>query len=203
MHYGLHGSACRLLNARTMRARPHVAVGALALATVLSLARAPRAEGPRVVERVVAVVDGQPILASELRRRAAPHERALGRRELPAWRLAELRRVLLRETLRRLVEERLILGDARARHTSVSDDEIERAFDAIAAQNGLDRTELEASLEVHGWTRAEYRRELSAQVLEGKLLAERVRGRGDWKREREEWLKELRRRAWIEVFLAP
>ena len=185
-----------------MRSRPRFAVGTLALATVLALARAPRAEPSRVVERVVAVVDDQPILASELVRRAAPHERALARRELPAWQLAPLRRALRRETLRRLVEERLILAEARARSTSVSEAEIDRALETIAEQNGLDRSELEASVEVHGWTQAEYRRELRTQILEGKLLAPRVRG-GDWKGERERWLKELRRRAWIEVFLAP
>lgn len=181
--------------------------GAVALATVIALSRAPRAQAAPVIERVVALVDGKPILSSELRHRAAPEERALMARDLPAWRLAPLRRQLLCDVLRRLVDERLVAEEARARGITVTEAEIDQAIEGVAAQQRWSRPELEAAVMAHGWTLAEYRRELASQLLEARLLALEASRSGertqDWNRERERWLAGLRKRAFIEIRLSP
>jgi hypothetical protein len=183
--------------------------GALTLATVLMIARAPRADTARVVERVVAIVDGRPILASELVQRAAPHERALEATSMPAWRRAPLRRRLLRDVLERLVEERLIERAAQAEGIAVESDEIEAALDRVAEGEGWSKSELEVAIISHGWLLGEYRRQIAAHLIETKLLQRRLATAGKtqvsaeaWGRERKRWLSELRRQSFVELRLS-
>jgi peptidyl-prolyl cis-trans isomerase SurA len=183
--------------------------GALALASVLIIARVPRADAPRVVERVVAVVDGEPILASELFARAAPHQRALAQRSLPAWRRASLRRRLLRNVLERLVEERLIEKAAREQAIAVTPSEIDQALAQLAAIRKLSQSELEIAIEAGGWTLFEYRRELTARLLERRLLSERTARAArwpdsaeQWDKERKRWISELTRDSYVELRLS-
>jgi peptidyl-prolyl cis-trans isomerase SurA len=183
--------------------------GAFALATVLMVARAPRADPARVVERVVGSVDGRPILASELLRRAAPHERALAATAMPPWRLAPLRRRLLRETLERIVDERLVERAAQAEGLSVGPEDIESALERIAKDQGMSRTELEIAVVAQGWMLGEYRSEIAAQVREGWMLQRWTAARHrapttaeGWERERKRWLAELRRKSFVELRLS-
>jgi parvulin-like peptidyl-prolyl isomerase len=161
-----------------------------------------------MVERVVAVVDGQPIFASELVQRAAPEERALEDTTLPAWRRASLRRRLLFDVLQRIVEERLTARAARAQGLTVSAKEVDDGMAAVEKQQGWSRSELETALAAHGLSLAQYRRRLSAQLLERKLLAMWVNAHGrspssdeEWVKERKRWLAELRDDSFIELRL--
>lgn len=183
--------------------------GAFALATVLMVARAPRADAPRLVERVVGSVDGRPILASELLRRAAPHERALAATSMPEWRRAPLRRRLLRDVLERIVEERLITSAARRLGLEAGPADVDATLDRIALDQGLTRRELELAVVAQGWLIHEYRTELAAQIVEGWMLHRWVSARGaapktteGWAKERKRWISELRRRSHVEVRLS-
>jgi peptidyl-prolyl cis-trans isomerase SurA len=183
--------------------------GAFALATVLMVARAPRADAPQFVERVVGSVDGRPILASELLRRAAPQERALSAIEMPEWRRAPLRRRLLRDVLERIVEERLIANAARAQGLEARQTDVDAAIDRIALDQGLTRGELELAVVAQGWLLHQYRTENSAQILEGWMLARWLSARGVVPRapearakERKRWINELKRQAYVELRLS-
>jgi hypothetical protein len=183
---------------------------ALALATLLLVARAPRADAPQLVERVVAVVDGEPILASELVLRAAPQERALEATSLPAWRRAPIRRQLRRSVLERLVEERLIDKAAREQDIELTAAEIEQSISALASSHSLTRHELEVSIVAGGWTLAEFRRDLIPRLLERKLLQQRAARlprwpstAEHWEKERKRWISELVRESFVELRLSP
>jgi peptidyl-prolyl cis-trans isomerase SurA len=143
-----------------------VMLGLVALLTTRSVS----AE-PRLVERVVAVVDDQPLLMSELRRRVRPflvQMRAQNEGKLEPDAIAES----YQSNLEAMVEQRLIALEAKRRAITVSADEIETTLAAVAAQNGtsvevlLDQVQRSVEL-----TPAAYRAELGRQVLEGKLLA--------------------------------
>jgi hypothetical protein len=182
--------------------------GALALATLLAVARVPRADAPRLIERVVAVVDGEPILASELIERAAPHERALARSSAPGWRRAALRRSLLRSVLERLVEERLIERAAREQGIQITRAEVDRALGELAAAQSLTRGELELAIVASGWTLEEYTRDLAPRLIERRLLAEHAgrarrwpRDAEQWEKERKRWLTALERESYVELRL--
>jgi peptidyl-prolyl cis-trans isomerase SurA len=155
----------------------------------------------RLIDRVVAVVEGEPILASELRARAAPQERALANVRMPEWRLAPLRRKLWRDVLERLVEERLVALEARRRGIEVAEEEIDQALARIAASNALTPEQLKATVSASGWTVGDYRRELGAQLLRWKLL--RPQGKQPWEKELRRWIAQLRRQAHVELRLSP
>ncbi len=169
----------------------------LGLAVVLSASAA--TADPIVVERVVARVDGRPVLLSEVRQAAKPYLLRLTR---PVDRAAGYRRVY-RETLAHRIEHALIAIEAERRHLSVSDDDIETALVAIEKNNGFDRNRLLAEVRSAGLDEAAYRREISEQVLEQRVIyafgLDKVRPYPDTDEARAKWFGRVRSRLLDEV----
>jgi peptidyl-prolyl cis-trans isomerase SurA len=123
----------------------------------------------RLVERVLARVDGRPILLSEIRERSrAPLTRLAA--ESPAMRAAAIRSVRQSVLERRIDEE--IVNSLAARHAiTISSAEIDAAVSRIAADNHVDVAALLADVRLAGWSDAEYRAELRRQLLEYRVIA--------------------------------
>jgi peptidyl-prolyl cis-trans isomerase SurA len=152
---------------------------ALALAGLLlaSSLIAPAADAI-VVERVVAVVGDRPILLSELRRRARPFLAQANEKVQHGAQLAAAESQIFKELIEKMIEEQLISQAAEKASITVTSEELENAIRNIAASQrtsvaGIIKLAREAS----GLTEQEYRDEIRRQILEGKMLQLRVKGR--------------------------
>ncbi|MBI5536782.1 MAG: SurA N-terminal domain-containing protein [Deltaproteobacteria bacterium] len=168
-----------------------------------------------VIDRVVAVVDHDPILLSELRSRAKPFAKQI---EAAFPKDAAKRIVaeeqMTRELLGKMIDERLVAAEARLSELSVSAAEVDAALRNIASTQSITVPQLLEAARDAGLHEPEYREELRRQVLEGKVLQLRVvprikglagfseAGRAERvEAERRAWLDGLRQGRYIEVRL--
>lgn len=149
---------------------------ALPLAVLLS-ALAPRSAEAVVVERVVAVVGDRPILLTELRARAKPFLLQIAARVPPGPQQAAAESQVLKELIEKMIDERLEAQAADKARVTVGPDEIDAALKNLAAAQGINKDELMRLAGKNGLTEQEYRDELQRQILEGKMLQLRVKGR--------------------------
>jgi peptidyl-prolyl cis-trans isomerase SurA len=146
-----------------------IVVAAAALLAAVSVARA-----ARVVERVVAVVNDEIILESELDQYAAPQYRgpdpdtADGKKQ---W--DELKR----KALDGMIDSKLVTQQAVELKLSVTPEEVDRAIQQVKEQNKLDDATFKTALEQQGFTVEGYRKTLKKQILELKVVNTAVRSR--------------------------
>lgn len=138
------------------------------------------------LDRIVAVVDDEPIFLSEFRRREAPFLLRTPGSE---------RERMDRELLQRMIDERLEAKEAEKAHLTVSSSEVDSGIQMVLGQAKLTMGQLLEEVKKQGMTEAEYREEIRRQVLEGKLIQLRVRGRvnvtdADARAVYDKWVKE-------------
>ncbi len=157
-----------------MRARSFfLGLGLLALTAVC-----PRPAEAIVVERIVAVVGDDPILLSELRSRARPFLIQIQQRVRPGAEQAAAESEVFKDMLSKMIDERLEAQAAVRAGVSVTNEEIDNALRNIAASTRMSVPELvKAAKTRSGMAEQDYRDEIRRQILEGKMLQLRVRGR--------------------------
>lgn len=170
----------RLMGRLAARLKGGVRAASLAAALGASLAVlaiAPSA-GAVVVERVVAVVGDEAILLSQLRRRGEPFQRLILKQVPPGAQRAAAESQMYRDLLEKMIEEELEEQAAAKAKVTVTAEEIDGAIRTLATQQGTSVSELIRTIEAKsGITEIEYRDEVRRQVLEGKMLSLRVKGR--------------------------
>jgi peptidyl-prolyl cis-trans isomerase SurA len=131
-----------------------------------------------VVERVVAVVGDRPILLSELRSRAKPFLLQVQAKVPPGPQQAAAESQVLKELIQKVIDEELETQAADKAKVTVTMEELDSALKNVAQQQNMSVTELihEARMR-SGMTEQEYREEIRRQILEGKMLQLRVKGR--------------------------
>jgi peptidyl-prolyl cis-trans isomerase SurA len=162
---------------RRPRKTSTIGLGALAVVSTvaLSLLAAAPAEA-RVIERIIAVVNKEIILLSDLQERLAPVVPQL-RRLPPGQRKARLVQ-LKQQFLDNMVAEKLIQAQARKLKIKVKDSELERAIQNVMRKNSLTRKQLAAALRREGKSIAAYKQQLlRPQLLRMKVLNLQVRPR--------------------------
>lgn len=122
----------------------------------------------QLIERVVAVVDDDVVLASELERRLEIAR--VGLAKLSDAERARHAKDLRSNLLRSLVDERLIALGAARLDLTVDDSEIDRAIAQIRTANNLDDAALTRALADSGWTMPEYRSDVGRQLLRFRLF---------------------------------
>jgi peptidyl-prolyl cis-trans isomerase SurA len=130
-----------------------------------------------VVEKVVAVVGEKAILLSELRQRARPFLSQIYLKVPPGAQQAEAVDQLSRQVLARMIDDVLERQIADKHHINISTEEIDGALERLAAMQNLTVDQLMSEAIRSGLTAQEYREEIRRQLLEGKLLELRVKGR--------------------------
>lgn len=194
-----------------MRALCRLAV-TLAVAAA-SLSGAPRPARAAIVERVVAVIGDRPVLLSELRKRAKPFLLQIASRLPPGPQQAAAETQVLKELIEKMIDDELEGQAADKGKVSVTADEIDAALRNIATAQNMTIPELVKSASRSGLTEQDYRDELRRQILEGKMLQLRVKGRvritdEDVKAMYERTLREERKRreyrpSWIVLRIPP
>lgn len=137
----------------------------------------PREADAAIVERIVAVVGERPILLSELRARARPHLFRIQLQTQDPSQQAAQESGMFRDLLNRMIDERLEESAADKAHLTVTPEEVDNGIRQVAAQAKLAPKDLVAEAKRQGLTEQDYRDEIRRQVLEGKLIQLRVRGR--------------------------
>lgn len=151
------------------------AAGLLALAFAVAT---PEPAQAGVVEKVVAVVGDDAVLLSELRGRAAPLIRVLVQQVPAGPQRTAAESQVYKDMLAQMVTELLEAQAAERLKVTVAPEEVDRALENVANQQKMTVDELlDAASAKSGLSEMEYRAEIRRQVLEGKLLSQRVRGR--------------------------
>lgn len=134
----------------------------------------------RVVDRIVAVVDHQPILLSDALVHAEP-DFAQAKRDRGEAALASDMPKIMRENVDRMIDEILVAEAAKKELVVVSADEVDRAFDAKQRDLGFaNKVSFLASIAELGLDEARFRKMIEIQLVEFKWLlrafaAERAR----------------------------
>jgi peptidyl-prolyl cis-trans isomerase SurA len=137
---------------------------------------APAAKNRAALDKIVAVVDSEVILMSELRRATDRHPLLLEAiAQLPAnateGQREEKRQQVEGRVLDELIDLALIRAEAERFEIGVTEDDVDRALPNFAAQYGLTvqelRKQVEASGEYESW--AEYRADVKDQILQYKV----------------------------------
>ncbi len=142
----------------------------------LALIGAPAAAVARdtqLIDRVVAVVNDDVILASELR----DEMRKLVSRLRAANVAPPSIEVLMRRAAEQLVLEKLQLNEAERLGISVDQDTLTKALNNIAAKNGLSLGELRSAVEKDGMEFGQFRNSIREQILITRLRNREVIGR--------------------------
>ncbi len=157
-----------------------------------------------IVERVVAIVGERPILLSELRHRARPFLFRIMVSSPTAAQQAAAETEMFRDLLNRMIDDRLEEQAADKAHLSVSAEEVDTALKNIATSAHIALSDLLGEARRQGLTEQDYRDEIRRQVLEGKLVQLRVRGRvritdQDSRAAYGHWMKEMGEQQQIEL----
>jgi peptidyl-prolyl cis-trans isomerase SurA len=174
--------------------RIHLAAACLLLSTT--------AAAQSSVDRVLVLVDGRPVLWSEVHRivlRTQPDG-------LPAsWHERRQLRASYRAALAKRILERRVIALAARQGVAVTEQDVEQALAVVAKQNDITVAELEKRVAEHGYTVAEYRTELRHQLLVYRLMARWREQQGHQssnepfsEQERRAWQRELRQAVRIE-----
>jgi len=146
---------------------------ALSLASATLLAPALRA-ATEIIDQVVAVVDDDIIMASELRERLAAVSESLTARGMQP----PPEDTLIRETLDRLILESIQLQKGNRVGVRISDAQLNGALQRIAAQNRMTLDQFRVALEQQGQSyaqmREQVRREMIIQRVQGGNVNQRV-----------------------------
>lgn len=145
------------------------------LLCVLLCAAAARAE---IKERIAAVVNGQPILLSDVEERIGP-EMVKVMQQAPGPQRDKDRAGLLHRGLTELVDEKLIESEATTLGLVITEDELQRALEQLARQQGMELADFRQALDQQGipWDTARdavRRQTLMAEVLRYKVKPRKV-----------------------------
>ncbi|HXU73335.1 MAG TPA: peptidylprolyl isomerase [Polyangia bacterium] len=153
-----------------MQLRALIVGGAL----VAAFSLATPAHAARVIDRVVAVVNDDIILDTELEQTAAGMYRgpdpdtAEGKKQ---WTETK------RKALDSMIDGKLVQQQAAELKLSVTSEEVDRAVQQVKDQNHLDDASFKQALEQQGFTMEGYRKILRKQILELKVVNTAVRSR--------------------------
>ncbi len=145
------------------------------LLLALLLAAAPASPG-RVVDRVAAVVQGDPVTLSELVERAGPaYQRA---EAMPPGEARDRARTrALQAAFDQIVAEKLFEGQAATLQVEVTETQVDAAIDDIKRRNHFDDAALEQALKEQGLTRPQFRKQVKRDLEAYQILNFKVRSR--------------------------
>lgn len=147
--------------------------GSAVLACALLLFCAPT-EAAKIVDRIVAVVDGQIITQYDLDKELAPYFRQMGGNVLGEQNEQQLN-AMRKKLLDRLVDDILLLKEAERLGFQVTDTEVENHIRQFKQSNNMTDEDLSRQLLAENMTREEYRRSIRENMMRHRLLSYMVR----------------------------
>lgn len=157
-----------------MRTRHLLVLGAAALLLLASSASAQwPPPGGRVVDGIVAIVNDEPITLFELQRAVAPFVRRV---EAEGADVDETHRRKIRgEIMESLVNDHLILAEARGMKLEPDAGEVDKQVDRLKDTNSWTDEQLAQALSQHGFASiGDYRRHMERELLKNQVLSIKV-----------------------------
>lgn len=149
-------------------------LSALIVCCLLSLA--PTQASAKMIDKVIAVVNGEVITSTELDR-AAENVITQIRQSTPADQLEGALTEARKKTLADLVEDMIVKQRAEELRFNVSEKEIDTAVANVSNSNGISTTQLYTELAKSGVSEAEYRKTLAGKIRGSKLVNYEVRSK--------------------------
>ncbi len=130
----------------------------------------------QVVDKVVAVVNDEIITLSELEEETAELFRSITQNN-PEQPILEAMAQARKIALDSMIERRLIKQKAKKYNVTVTEEDVNTAYDKIRNDMSLDRPQFKKKLEKNGLTEDSYRKKLKSQILQSRLLSFDVRSK--------------------------
>ncbi len=130
----------------------------------------PIVSSPEVVDMIVASVDGQPILLSELRAALKEKGNDLGS-EADIFSNDSIR------TLKEIVQNRILQAESQSAGIVVSEQDIDAYQEEVRARSGLPRDQFLAEMKRQGLPLDEYRKQIRNQILQARVVSARIRSK--------------------------
>lgn len=111
------------------------------------------------MDRIVANVNGEIILLSDVRKQIISMRSFIGRAGGPSEGVTEF------EALRAMIDEKIILRHAKEANIAIKDSEVDQTIEQIKSGNNIDDTALDEALKSQGMTLTEYREKLKNQMV--------------------------------------
>lgn len=118
-----------------------------------------------IIDRVVAIINGDVITMSELEHEARGRLKQSGQTPSPDF---------YRELLSVIIEQRLILREAAQAHVAAGDREIDQAIERVTKQNNITVDQLKQALQEQGLTWAEYRKQIRDDIIRNQIIGMKV-----------------------------
>ena len=128
------------------------------------------------IERVVAVVNDEAVLLSDLRRRATPYLEHALRGASETEKKTRIKQ-LYEQLAQQLIDDELIEQSARKMMITVASLEVDQAIDNVRRQSGLEEPRFWEAVREQGFTDKQYREDVRKQLLRLKVINQRVRSR--------------------------
>ncbi len=153
---------------------PGVAVFIMYMVVHLLLANNPDPALGALVDRVVAVINGQVITLSELEERARPILDQYLHDDGSPKDMQSKRMEILARLLPQLIDEYLVQQEVKKRGIVVSEQEVQRAIDRICKENSMSLDEFKSRLRAEGLSMEQYREQIRQQIERSKLIGAEV-----------------------------
>ena len=130
----------------------------------------------RVLDRVAAVVNGDPVTLSELQERTGAEWRRVQSMK-PGEARDQARARILQAALDQMVAERLLEAEAKELGVEAADAQVDAAIEDIKRKNHLDDEQLDRALAEQGLDRPTFRRQLRRDIEAFRILEMKVKAR--------------------------
>lgn len=129
-----------------------------------------------VVDKVVAVINNEVITLSELEEETAGLFRSMSKNH-PDAPILDVLQEAREVTLNSMIERHLIQQKAKTYNVTVTDEDIDAAYEKMRNTMSLNPSEFRLKLEKSGLTEESYRDKLKTQILQSRLLSYDVRSK--------------------------
>ncbi len=128
-----------------------------------------------IVDRVVAVVNGEPITLAELEKRAAPLLKKHITSDMPVKEKVRLKREIFAKVLPQMIDDKLVDEEIKRLGITVDDSEVNGMIDRICRENGITLDEFVAKLKEQGVTLDQYKEQVRKQIERARLINAQVK----------------------------
>ncbi len=146
----------------------------LTLAIFLLISNTPHIVSAEMVDRVLAVVNNDVITLSELNEEMAGITEQITR-TTPQENLSAKLNNAREKILDSLIDKKLIVQKAQEKGITVSEQDVDNAFEEVLHRTGMTSEEMIRTLEKDGITEAIYRNTLKIQLLQNALISKELR----------------------------
>jgi peptidyl-prolyl cis-trans isomerase SurA len=130
----------------------------------------------RMIEKVVAIVNGEVITRTELEQAGKKLFTQI-RQSTPAAELDDTLEKARQTVLTSLIDELLVMQKAKELNIGVSEEDLDNTIANISKDNNLTEAELYDELALKGVSKEEYRQKLASQIRRSKLINYEVRSK--------------------------